>query len=546
MENNNSTVQDNEVVQDRVQNETQKEKKKSKKKKVFITILVILILIPIAIFTYRYYKDNDRKEDTDKIETDTKEVYSPYRITDNGLTAFDLYFLQLENEAKNKLYSPLSIKYALEMLAEGTKGASQSQIKSIVGEYQPRKYMDSANMSFANAMFIKDTYKDKMKKDYVNTLISKYNAEVVYDPFQNANNLNTWVSNKTFGLIESLFDNSVSGQDYILTNALAIDMEWKYLIQNAAGSKVDGKYLHVTYPHEKFEMGVAIIEDEKYSSVPFNNAINAKAVEIGAAINNYDIVNTLGEENIRKTVGDFYQAWLNEDEYNYISARENGELDTNVYLDKYIAQLNSNYKRVDTSTDFSFYVDDDVKVFAKDLKEYDNLALQYVGIMPKNNSLEEYIKNVDAKGINQIINNLKTIEPDNFEQGAVTKITGYIPLFQFDYELNLVKDLKKLGITDVFQKEKADLSNMTSSKNAYINDATHKANIEFSNEGIKASAVTTLGGLGAASGGFDYLYDVPVITIDLTFDKPYMFLIRDKNTGEVWFTGTVYEPIENQ
>ena len=45
-------------------------------------------------------------------------------------------------------------------------------------------------------------------------------------------------------------------------------------------------------------------------------------------------------------------------------------------------------------------------------------------------------------------------------------------------------------------------------------------------------------------GGFDYLYDVPVEKINLDFDKPYMFIIRDKNSGEVWFTGTVYKPIE--
>ena len=50
------------------------------------------------------------------------------------------------------------------------------------------------------------------------------------------------------------------------------------------------------------------------------------------------------------------------------------------------------------------------------------------------------------------------------------------------------------------------------------------------------------GGLGA--GGFDYSFDVPIEEIDLTFDKPYMFIIRDKNSGEVWFTGTVYEPLE--
>ena len=44
-------------------------------------------------------------------------------------------------------------------------------------------------------------------------------------------------------------------------------------------------------------------------------------------------------------------------------------------------------------------------------------------------------------------------------------------------------------------------------------------------------------------GSFDYLYKVPVERIDLTFNKPYMFIVRDKSTGEVWFTGTVYEPL---
>ena len=78
----------------------------------------------------------------------------------------------------------------------------------------------------------------------------------------------------------------------------------------------------------------------------------------------------------------------------------------------------------------------------------------------------------------------------------------------------------------------------------YIGDVKHKANIEFSNDGIKASAATAMGGFGAAGGPyFEHLFKVPVKNIDVTFDKPYMYLIRDKATGEVWFTGTVYEPI---
>ena len=105
-----------------------------------------------------------------------------------------------------------------------------------------------------------------------------------------------------------------------------------------------------------------------------------------------------------------------------------------------------------------------------------------------------------------------------------------------------MKDLKSLGIEDVFDSSKADLSNL--SEGAAINKAVHKANIEFSNDGIKASAATALGGYGAANGpAFEHLFKVPVKDIDVTFNKPYMYLIRDKATGEVWFAGTVYEGI---
>ena len=107
-------------------------------------------------------------------------------------------------------------------------------------------------------------------------------------------------------------------------------------------------------------------------------------------------------------------------------------------------------------------------------------------------------------------------------------------------------DLTELGITDVFDINQADLSGIVAGSPIAINSATHKANIEFSNEGIKAAAATQMGGMGSAGCWFEYNYDVPVETIDLTFDSPYLFLIRDKDSGEVWFMGTVYNPLPNE
>lgn len=509
--------------------------KNNKKKIVVIVILGIVLLGCLILFLLR---DNFIKQK--KVESEVKEVYSEYRISSNSLDKFDLSFLQFENEAKNKVYSPLSIKYALGMLEEGSSGISKAQITSVVGDYKTKKYVNSQHMSFANAMFIRNTYKDSIKEDYIKNLNTKYNAEVIFDSFENANSMNLWVNNKTLNLINNLFDdNAVREQNYILTNALAIDMEWNKMIQATTNTYKD--QYSVRYAHEDFWVGIAVISGDYYSSLKFNNdTINAKAVELGAVLNNYDIVNTLGEENIRNTVGEEYKKWLTTDEAKSL----NPELNVDVYLDKYIEELNSNYKRVDSSTDFSLYVDDDVKVFAKDLKEYDGTTLQYIGIMPKSVTLDNYIKALNADKVNKVINNLKEIKSENFKDGVVTNITGYIPLFKFDYELDLVGDLQKLGITDVFDINKADLSGISKEK-TYISDASHKASIEFSNEGIKAAAATQEGGAGSTGDGFEYLYEVPVEEIDLTFDNPYMFLIRDKNTGEVWFVGTVYEPVEN-
>ena len=314
-------------------------------------------------------------------------------------------------------------------------------------------------------------------------------------------------------------------------------MEWINKIQS------EHKDYIVDYAHEHFYKYISSLDSSDYHSLEFKDISHkVKTAEIGAVINKYDIVNTLGENKIREEVGKEYKKWLADGAPDSCYGLTT-ELDVNSYLDKYMGEIKTNYNDISSSTDFLFYVDDSVKVFAKDLREYNDISLQYIGIMPKKNSLSNYIKNINASSINTLINELKPIELSSFNDGIITEISGYIPMFKFDYELNLINDLNKLGITSVFESDKADLSNLTQ-KNIFIDRASHKVNIEFSNDGIKAAAATAFSGRGAGDCGFNYLYDVPVEQIDLTFDNPFLFLIRDKNSGEVWFTGTVYEPLE--
>ena len=506
-----------------------------------IILVVVVAIAGVLVFLNRDKLFGDSDSDNGS-ETKKKEVLSEYQMTGNDLQDFDLYFMQLENNGKNMVYSPLSIKYALAMLSEGADGDTKSQIDAVIGEYVARKYTNSSNMSFANALFVRDSYKEHILTNYAEVLRNNFGAEFIFDSFSSPKTINDWVSGKTFKLIPNLLDD-VDGLDYVLVNALAIDMEWKNKIQPEHESYAFAfQHEEVDRPDEDWKQAgvwVSALDGADYAAIDFKGvSYKAKSAEIAAVAHRYDIVKELGEDNIKKTVQAEYQKWLKEPGH-----AEEEEWFGKFDIDKYMEELKSNYNKISSSTDFLFYDDDDIKVFAKDLKTYDGVTLEYVGIMPKKDSLSDYVKNMDASKINKVVSNLKDVKMDNFEDGYVTIIEGYIPMFDYDYELNLKDDLKALGITDVFDGEKADLSKLTDTKTA-IDSAVHKANIEFSNNGIKAAAATALGGYGAVDGGFEYRFNVPVKRIDLTFNNPYLYLIRDKETGEVWFAGTVYEPVK--
>lgn len=495
---------------------------------------VIVILLGIGVYINKF-KENNLSEPikTNETETETKQAFK-YALKSNSLEDFDLRFLQLENDRKNKIYSPLSIKYTLAMLNEGTEGKSKEEILGLIGEYKSNKYVNSKNMSFANALFVRDTYKQSIKSSFINNLRDKYNADVVYDSFESAKQINTWVSDKTLELIKNIISDSDIGElNYALVNALAIDMEWENKFLNPINP--EALYAHESY---YWQAPTQLLSNE------FEGVENdVSGMGIIASVNNYDIVGSLGEENIRKTVGDKFREYLSEDPdgtASYYLEGKDIETAVNDYLDEYIEQINNNYKKIYKNTDFLVYTDENVKAFAKDLKEYNGTTLQYVAIMPEED-LDSYINNITAEDVNKIISNLKEIKSENFKEGVVTQISGYIPKFEFDYELNLIEDLKDMGVTEVFDESKANLKGITDDE-AYIGKIVHKANIEFTQDGIKASAATLAGGMGAGS-MFDYIYDVPVEKIELNFNKPYMFIIRDKETGEVWFAGTVYEPL---
>jgi len=528
-----------------------KEEKPKKSKAPLIAIIIALILIAGGVVAFFLLKDqifgNQQKNDSGENKTSTE--LSKLTMKDNSLSDFDLSLLKLNNNEENKIYSPLSIKYALKMLSDGANGETKQEIDTVLGQYKAKAYLNSKNRSLANALFVQSGRKGQILDSYISGLQTNYAASVVYDDFTSAKNVNKWVSDKTLGIISGIVnDDDIAGLDFALINALAIDMEWTNHIQCAQStadwrnSTYKDKWYSVRYQHEKYSDYVQCVDDPSdFETVKFDDGKkNVKVAKIGASVNNYDIVKELGEKKIRETVKPKYQEYQKSDDY---IESEMYPADADKYLDGYIEEIKKNYGQIDDSTDFQMYNDNDVKLFAKDLKTYDGTTLQYVGIMPKTKKLTDYIKSTDASKLAETVGKLHDIKKEYFKEGVVTKINGTIPFFKYNYNLDLVDNLKELGIKKIFNGKEADLSKLTTMEGVAITQAKHKADIDFSNDGIKAAAVTDMGGAGDA-GGFDYLFEVPVEEIDMSFDKPYMYIIRDKQNGEVWFTGTVYTPSE--
>ncbi|MBP5656711.1 hypothetical protein J6X15_03965 [Candidatus Saccharibacteria bacterium] len=535
--------------------EKAEKKEKSKKRSGILAIIVVLLLVGCGALAFVMFGTKPSEQKNTASGGEQQEEESGIRLSGNELSNFDLKFLQLENNEKNVIYSPLSIKYALAMLKDGADGDTKKQIEDVIGDYKAKKYINGRNLSLANAMFIRNSYKEQVLDSYIEGLKTNYNADVVFDAFEKPDAMNKWVNEKTLGLINNIVsEKDLENLNYGLVNALAIDQNWNYLLQCQHGRKVPCKQSRysVNYAHENYTQYVPTIGDEEsFASMKFGDFNDRKAVKIAASFNNYDIIKEIGEDKIREKVTEEYKKWLESEEVQYekknnpdnYAERNLDDVKSNV--DEYMTELKANYGKEDSSTDFYLNDAEDAKVFAKDLKEYDGTTLQYVGIMPKETELKSFVENMTAKTVADYISGLKELKKENFEDGKITKIDATIPLFKYDYDLKLMEDLQGMGIKDVFDSNKSNLTKI-SKESSFIAVAKHKATIEFSNEGIKAGAATMMGGAGAGGLRFEYLWDVPVVEIDLSFNKPFMYLIRDKNSGEVWFTGMVYKPIEKK
>ena len=84
------------------------------------------------------------------------------------------------------------------------------------------------------------------------------------------------------------------------------------------------------------------------------------------------------------------------------------------------------------------------------------------------------------------------------------KIEWSVPKFDLESQLDLKELLKSMGITDLLDREKADLSALTDLE-AWISGASQLARVKVDEEGVEAAAVTILEAAGSALPVWDRL-----------------------------------------
>jgi serine protease inhibitor len=112
----------------------------------------------------------------------------------------------------------------------------------------------------------------------------------------------------------------------------------------------------------------------------------------------------------------------------------------------------------------------------------------------------------------------------------VAKLEVWLPRFKMTGEFRLKKELSELGMPTAFSSKDADLSGMNGKKNLFLQEAVHSTFIEGNEEGTEAAGAT------AVVGGEDSLPP------SFKADHPFLFVIRENQTGTILFMGRVVNP----
>ena len=146
-------------------------------------------------------------------------------------------------------------------------------------------------------------------------------------------------------------------------------------------------------------------------------------------------------------------------------------------------------------------------------------------LLPREGGFDEFESSLTTEQIDQII-------LDSEYQDVILKLP------KFDCrpdQIDLKEVLSQMGMTDAFEFRVGDFSGMDGIPNwIYLHFARHKAFVSVDEHGTEAAAATVIGGGGG--------YSPEMPEIEFIVNRPFIFLIRDRVTGNILFMGRILDP----
>ncbi|UCC65846.1 MAG: serpin family protein [Anaerolineae bacterium] len=152
---------------------------------------------------------------------------------------------------------------------------------------------------------------------------------------------------------------------------------------------------------------------------------------------------------------------------------------------------------------------------------YDGWEISMVILLPEAGGFEAFEDSLDAERVDAVLKELAR------RQVALT-----MPKFEFESDFSLNEALSAMGMPVAFSNE-ADFSGMTGNRDLFISEVIHKAFVSVDEAGTEAAAATAVVIAELA---------MPEEPVAFTVDRPFLFLIRDMETGTVLFVGRVVDP----
>ena len=167
----------------------------------------------------------------------------------------------------------------------------------------------------------------------------------------------------------------------------------------------------------------------------------------------------------------------------------------------------------------SYYIDDTVQIATMPFQG----GFEMIFILPRY-----------KKDLNDAIRHLSAQYKSCTDKMEIYKVDFSVPKFKTEFSMNISDILYRMGMERAFGNE-AQFGKI-SDEPLYIDEVIHKTFISIDESGAEAAAVTAVSMRAGA------VMPREEKRATMTLDHPFIYAIKDKKTGTIFFVGTVCNP----